>query len=117
MLSLEFGVSRFRILASMVRTAGEGDKVFRSIQGLTAADHSIICSYAGFIPFDENLRKAVSQHQAVVDAFPRSRVAMAFRNLARRVIALPRPDRAGGHLEFFVERLIQNENINVEVLS
>jgi flagellar biosynthesis protein FlhG len=117
MLSAEFGISRFHILASMVRTAGEGNEVFRSIQGLTAADYSIICSYAGFIPFDENLREAVSRHQAVVDAFPRSRAAMAFRNLARRVIALPRPDRAGGHLEFFVERLIQNENINVEVLS
>jgi len=117
MLSAEFGISRFRILASMVKTAGEGNEVFKSIRDLTAADHSIICSYAGFIPFDENLRKAVSRHQAVVDAFPRSRAAMAFRNLARRVIALPRPDRAGGHLEFFVERLIQNENTNVEVLS
>jgi len=117
MLSSEYGVSRFRILASMVNTADEGNEVYRSIQGLTAADHSIICSYAGFIPFDENLRKAVSLHRAVVDAFPHSSAAMAFRNLARRVIALPRPDRAGGHLEFFVERLFQNENINVEVLS
>jgi len=116
-LSSEYGLARFRILANMVRTAGEGHEVFRSIQGLTAENHNVLCSYAGFVPFDESLRKAVSQHQAVVSAFPRCRAAMAIRNLARRVITWPRPDRAGGHLEFFVERLIQNENINVEVLS
>jgi len=117
MLSSEYGISRFRILANMVRTVGEGNKVFRAIQDLTSSNHNTICSYAGFIPFDKHLRKAVSRHQAVIDAFPRSRASMAFRNLARQVIAWPRPDRAGGQLEFFVERLVQNENINVEVLS
>ena len=117
MLSSMYGVTRFRILASMVRSAAESDEVFKYMQVLTSANHDIICSHAGFIPFDEYLRKAVSQHQAVVDAFPRSRAAMALKNLARRVIAWPRLDRAGGHLEFFVERLIQNEDINEEVLS
>ncbi len=117
MLSSEYGVSRFRVLASMVKSAGEGNEVFKSIQDLTSSDHNIICSYAGFIPFDKHLRKAVSRHQAVVDVFPRSRASMALKNLARQVIAWPRPDLAGGQLEFFVERLIQNENINVEVLS
>lgn len=117
MLSSVYGVSRFRILANMVKSASESDDVFRIMQGLTSANHNIICSHAGFIPFDDHLRKAVSQHQAVVDAFPRSRSAMALKNLARRVIAWPRPDRAGGHLEFFVERLVKNEEINVEVLS
>ena len=117
MLSSEYGVSRFRILASMVRTADEGNDVFRSIQDMVIDNHEIVCSYTGFIPFDERLREAVSRHQAVVDAFPRSRSAMALKNLARRVAAWPRPDRAGGHLEFFVERLVQNENVNVEVMS
>ena len=117
MLFSEYGVSRFRILASMVSTAGEGNDVFKSIQGMLSGNHDIICSYAGFVPFDQSLREAVSLHQAVVDAFPRSRSAMALVNLARRVAAWPRPDRAGGHLEFFVERLVQNVNTNVEVLS
>ena len=117
MLSSEYGVSRFRILASMVRNADEGNDVFMSIQDMITDNHEIVCSYAGFIPFDERLRESVSRHQAVVDAFPRSRSAMALKNLARRIAAWPRPDRAGGHLEFFVERLVQNENVNVEVMS
>ncbi len=77
MLSSEYGVSRFRILANMVRTAAEGNDVFRSIQDMIADNHDIVCSYTGFIPFDERLREAVSRHQAVIDAFPRSRSAMA----------------------------------------
>ena len=117
MLSSEYGVARFRILASMVRTSAEGNDVFKSIQALTSDHNNIVCSYAGFIPFDESLREAVSQHQAVIDAFPRSRAAMAFKNLSRQVAAWPRPEHAGGHLEFFVERLVKNENINLEVMS
>jgi flagellar biosynthesis protein FlhG len=117
MLSSEYGVSRFRVLASMVRTADEGHEVFRSIQNQTLNNHNIICSYTGFIPFDKHIREAASRHQGVVDAFPHSRAAMALKNLARQVNAWPRSDHAGGQLEFFVERLIQNERINVEVLS
>ncbi|MGB5442923.1 MAG: P-loop NTPase [Gammaproteobacteria bacterium] len=116
-LSSEYGVTRFRILASMVRTAAEGDEIYGSMQHLVSSNHNSTCSYTGFIPFDESLRKAVSRHQAVVDVFPRSRAAMALINLARHVLAWPRPDRAGGHLEFFVERLVHNEDINLEVLS
>ena len=113
----EYGVDRFRILANMVNTAREGHELFQSIleQFTNNLDFSLF--YAGYIPVDDLLRKAVALHQPVVNAFPRSRSGMALNNLAKRVSHWPQAHHAGGHLEFFVERLIHNENMEMEVMS
>jgi flagellar biosynthesis protein FlhG len=80
-------------------------------------NHEIALSCCGFIPTDESLGKAGALQRSVISAFPRSRSAMALKNLASRVMKWPRSGQAGGHLEFFVERLIQNENLDMEVRS
>ncbi|MGB5606768.1 MAG: MinD/ParA family protein, partial [Gammaproteobacteria bacterium] len=80
-------------------------------------EHDIAITYAGYIPEDEYLRKSAADAQAVVAAYPHSRSAMALMNLARRIKGWPLPECAGGHLEFFVERLIQKENVESEVTS
>jgi flagellar biosynthesis protein FlhG len=117
LFSSEYGVNRFRILANRVETAYEAQDLFKQVISQFKDNHSPQLSYAGYIPNDENLRKAVSQHKVVVDAYPRSRAAMAFKNLASRIEVWPQPDHAGGHIEFFVERLIGNENMEMEVMS
>lgn len=107
LLHSEYAVARFHVLANMVLTAREGSELFKRILELFADEHGVVISYAGYIPYDDALRKAVMHHQAVVAAFPHSRSAMALRHLARRAINWPCPDRARGHLEFFVERLFK----------
>ncbi len=117
MLSAEFGINRFRILANMVNSACEGRALFSRVLAEFSDDHTQVLSYAGFVPRDECLVEALNARTSVVSAFPRSRSAMALLNLARQVIAWPQPAQAGGHVEFFVERLIQNENSGMEVTS
>ena len=68
---------------------------------------NVSLSFLGVIPFDEYLRKAVQKQTAVINAYPRSKAAMAFKKLAQHTDKWPVPDHARGHLEFFVERLIQ----------
>lgn len=117
MLSAEFGINRFRILANKVDGACEGRALFGRILAKFLDDHTQVLSYAGFVPRDECLVDALNAHTSVVSAFPRSRSAMALLNLARQVLSWPQPAQAGGHVEFFVERLIQNENSGMEVTS
>jgi flagellar biosynthesis protein FlhG len=59
------------------------------------------------VPFDEYLVKAVKKQQAVTRAYPQSPSSLAFRKIAGKLDSWPLPDKASGHLEFFVERLIQ----------
>jgi len=117
LFSSEYGVNRFRILANRVESAYEAQALFQIVISQLADNHTPQVSFAGYIPNDEKLRQAVLERQVVVNAYPRSRAAMAFKNLARRVAEWPQPDGAGGHIEFFVERLISHENMEMEVVS
>ena len=117
MLSAEFGINRFRILANMVDGACDGRALFGRMLAEFSDNHTQVLSYAGFVPRDECLVDALNARTSVVSAFPRSRSSMALLNLARQVLSWPQPVQAGGHVEFFVERLIQNENSGMEVTS
>jgi flagellar biosynthesis protein FlhG len=106
LLSREHGLQNFRVLANMARNLQEGRELFDKIARVTDRFLDVTLDYMGMVPFDEYLRKAVQKQRAVLDAYPRSRAAVAFKNLAHKADNWPMPQNARGHLEFFVERLI-----------
>ncbi len=107
LLNREHGISRFRILANMVKSVQEGRDLYNKMCRVTDQYLDVMLSYMGSIPYDEQLRKAVKSQKPVVEAFPRSRVAQAFKNLAKKADNWPVPTGVSGDLQFFVERLIQ----------
>lgn len=107
LLNREYGVSRFRILANMVKSVQEGRDLYNKMCRVTDQYLDVMLNYMGSIPYDEQLRKAVKSQKPVVDAYPRSRVAQAFKNLAKKADSWPVPSGVSGDLQFFVERLIQ----------
>ena len=117
LLSREYGMHRFRILANMAHSVQEGRELYGKILRVTDRFLDVALDYVGMVPYDDYLRKAVQKQRAVVDAYPRSRAAMAFKTLSGKVAGWPTPTGAGGHLEFFVERLIQITRPMAEVAS
>ncbi len=115
LLSREYGIQRFRVLANMAQSAQEGRELFAKISRVTERYLDVTLDFIGMIPFDDYLRKAVKRQRAVVEAYPRSRAAMAFKTLAQKADKWPIPTGAAGHLEFFVERLIQSSAHMLEV--
>jgi flagellar biosynthesis protein FlhG len=107
LLNRDYGHQRFRILANMARSAQEGRDLYNKMCRVTDRYLDVMLSYMGAIPYDDNLRKAVRAQRPVIQAFPRSRVAQGFRNLAKKVESWPQPRGASGQVQFFVERLIQ----------
>ena len=105
-LSKDHGVDRFQILASQTRRAGEGLQLFNKISRVCDRFLTVTLEFAGSVPFDDYLRRAVQQQTAVVEAFPSSLSADAFKNLAVKADRWSVPQGARGHLEFFVERLV-----------
>ncbi len=114
-LNTEYGVQHFRVLANQAHSAQEGRELFTKIVRVTDRYLDVTLEFMGMVPHDDYLRKAVRKQRAVVQAFPRSRSAMAFKNLAQKTDKWPLPSAAGGHLEFFVERLIQSHNAHMEI--
>ncbi|HVN42895.1 MAG TPA: P-loop NTPase [Steroidobacteraceae bacterium] len=105
-LSREFGVRSFEVLANMTRGTGEGAALHEKLSRVADRFLDVHLSYAGEIPYDERLREAVRRQVAVTDAFPDSPVSLAFDGLARRIEAWTVPQHPSGHIEFFMERLL-----------
>lgn len=117
LLNRDYGVNRFHVLSNMARSAQEGREVYEKVVKVTDRFLDVALSYAGHIPYDEYVLKAVKKQRGVYEAFPRSKASMAFRSLADKALKWPVPKGAGGHLEFFVERLVQgNQQTNAEVM-
>jgi len=108
LLNRDFGVERFRILASMTRTNQEGRNLYNKLMQVTERFLDVSLLYEGHIPFDESLRKAVQRQRSVVELTPRSKAAVAFKQLAEKVDLWPLPSTPRGHLEFFVEQLVES---------
>jgi len=113
-LSREHGIRHFRVLANMTNSAQEGRQLFEKLVKVSNRFLDVTLQFYGVLPFDEYLRKAVQKQKSVVEAFPRSRSAIAFKNLAQKADKWPLPANAKGHLEFFVERLIHASQPDVE---
>lgn len=107
LLSRDHGVTRFRVLANMVHTPQEGHNVFNKLLQVTDRFLDVALQYVGAVPYDESVRKAAQKQRATFDMFPRSGVSLAIRTIARKVDAWPLPSTPRGHLEFFLERLVQ----------
>jgi flagellar biosynthesis protein FlhG len=108
LLNRDYGVSRFRILANMTRTAQEGQNLFNKLTQVSERFLDATLQFVGSVPFDDGMRKAIQRQRAVVDMAPRSKAALAFHSLAEKVDKWPLPSSPRGHLEFFVERLVQS---------
>lgn len=115
LLNRDYGVSRFRVLANMARSAEEGRNLYNKLCRVTDRYLEVMLNYMGSIPYDDSLRKAVKGQKPVVQAFPRSQSAQAFKNLAKKADNWPVPAGASGHLQFFVEQLIQYASHSGEI--
>ncbi len=107
LLNREHGQDRFHVLANMTTSDKEGRDLFRKLVKVSDRFLDVSLDFLGVVPFDEYVRKAVKKQSAVVEAYPRSRAAVAFKKIVKSTDKWPVPDKARGHLEFFVERLVQ----------
>lgn len=113
LLNRDYGMTRFRVLANMVNTPQDGRAVFAKLSKVTDRFLDVALQYVGAVPFDDAVRKAVQKQRAVYEAYPRSKAALAIRGIAQKVDSWPLPANPRGHLEFFVERLVQNAGSGV----
>jgi flagellar biosynthesis protein FlhG len=107
LLSREYKVDHFHIIANMCRTIQEGRELFNKISMVCDRFLEVNLDFMGIVPFDEDLRRAVKKQRAVVDFLPRSKSAVAFTHLAKKIEFWPVQKQPRGNMEFFVERLIQ----------
>ena len=105
-LQNDYGVQKFKVIANQVHSLEEGKLMFSKLVKVTDRFLDVTLELVSCIPADPNMKKAIKQRSCVVQLYPQSPAAIAFRSLAQRALSWPVPEVAGGHLEFFVENLI-----------
>ena len=98
---------RFEVVANMVDNAAHGRQLFEKLDRACQRFLELSPSYCGYVPRDEYLRRAVQKQTTVIEAYPASPAARAFRTLAGGIDAWPQPDGAQGGIEFFLERQLR----------
>ena len=107
LLNTEHGIFRFRVVANMTRNNQEGLGLFNKLNAVCEKYMDASLQYLGHIPFDEHVRKAVQKRQALLEFAPRCKASVAFRGLAQKIDDWPVQNAARGHLEFFIEQLLE----------
>ena len=107
LMNRDYGTNRFRILANQVKTEQEGRALYEKLTRVTDRFLDVALQYVGMVPFDEAVKKAVQRQRAVLDAYPRAKASLAIKALAEKVDSWPLPSTPRGHLEFFIERLVE----------
>jgi flagellar biosynthesis protein FlhG len=102
----DYGVERFHVLANQAHGASQGRDLYNKLARVSERFLDVTLDYLGCIPYDECLKKAVQKQKSVVEAFPRSQSATAFKQIAKKTQQWPTPSTMEGHLEFFIERLV-----------
>jgi flagellar biosynthesis protein FlhG len=98
--------TRIEVLANMTGSPAQGRDLFEKLARVSHRFLGVSLAYLGSVPYDEHLRRAVQRQMAVVEAYPGSAAARAFRNIALATDRWTAPAAARGGLEFFLERLV-----------
>jgi flagellar biosynthesis protein FlhG len=106
LLHRDHGMQRFRLLGNMLRSPQEAAALYTKLAQVCDRFLDITLLDAGHIPYDDMVRKCIQRQRPVLLGAPRSRAALAFRELAARVDRWPVPAAPSGHLQFFVEQLL-----------
>ena len=115
-LGRDYQVQRFKIVANMVRSLREGQELFAKLSKVTERFLDVSLELVAIIPQDENVRKSIRKQRAVVDLHPSSPASIAIKKLAMKIETWQVPDQPSGHLEFFIEQLINHHQLAKEDL-
>lgn len=116
-LSRNHGVREFHVLSNMCGKPGEGSNLFKKLERVTTRFLDVVLEYAGEVPEDPYLKRAIREQRPVTEAYPASPAAQAFKKLAIKAVKWPVPSGPRGNLEFFVERLVRRNAVRLEVVQ
>jgi flagellar biosynthesis protein FlhG len=116
-LSRDRGVRQFRVVTNLTREADQGQIAFRRLQRVTDRYLEVVLDHVGDIPEDFSLQKSVQAQRPVLEAFPSSPAAKAFKGLARAANQWPLPAGPSGRIEFFMERMLMRPAPRLMVLK
>lgn len=105
-LARDHGIREVQVLSNMVRSQLEGRDLYQKIARVTDRYLDVTARYAGFVPHDDFLRRALQRQEPVVTAYPACRATEAFKKLAGVADTWVGAPGGEGQVAFFLERAL-----------
>lgn len=105
-MNRDYGVQRFHVLSNQASGIQQGRELYMKLARVSEKYLDVTLDFLGTVPYDDYLKKAVQKQKCVIEIYPRSPSALALRQIAKKALQWPIPKTMEGHLEFFIERLI-----------
>ncbi|HHC24959.1 MAG TPA: MinD/ParA family protein [Desulfobacterales bacterium] len=84
-LSIQYGISGFRLLVNQVENAGEAREIFNHLELITRQFLDISIHFMGHILKDDNIPKGVRCQKMVSDMYPKSPASVCFKVVAQQI--------------------------------
>lgn len=105
-LNRDAGITRFKVLCNKVDSERQARSVYARLQEVADRFLDVVIEYAGLIPRDEFVQRALARQRVVCELFPATEAALAFKRLADVADQWEMPDGPRGQIEFFAESLV-----------
>lgn len=103
----QHGTKNFTLLINMARDEKEAKSVYQNMsKAVEKFMGSISLDYAGFIPWDNMLQKAVAKRKPVICSYPDAPASANFNKLARYLFRKSDKRPMDGNIKFFWKRLV-----------
>ncbi len=107
-MSLEHGIRHFKLVVNMVDNEADAKRVYGSLSNaLDKFLKNVVLEYAGFIPFDRELQKAVRSRGILLDVKQESMAGNAMERIADRMLMGRDRNHSQGNLTFFMNRVFE----------
>lgn len=116
LLHQKYARTGFGVIVNKVRHLQEGYDVFSKFQQAIAKFINVRMHYIGHVPQDDFITFSAHSRTAVVDQYPHSDAAIAFKDLCHGIDHWHEDHTLSGGIHFFFERLIQNNQFDKEDL-
>ncbi len=105
-LSRKYGQEEFRVVVNMAPSELEAKRTFTHLTRVADRFLNVSLAFLGWIPFDEEVTRAVRKQRAVVDLSPMAQASRSLGDVADRILATPQTGLMSGGIQFFFEQLL-----------
>jgi len=103
-----YAVRRFTLLVNMARDSKEAGMVYARLSNATNHFLGLPIEYLGYIPYDQNVSKAVRKQKLLAEAFPDSKASKSMSDIVEELCLRQPKEHEDGTIKFF-DRSVTNK--------
>ncbi len=107
-LSLKYAEKGCKLLVNMTSRLDEGREVFRQLHLVTDKFLDISIEYLGCILYDDRVTRGVKSQKIVSQLYPEAQASKCFKDIARKIWAMPPENLPKGGSNLFWQHLVKN---------